>query len=258
MSEALNQTPEIDVDERIDSIPGTDFSLIQKIDGTAFSIDTILLAEFVQFSPEMTNAADLGSGSGILAFLLKYRNPGLQVTGFELQKEFAELARRNLFMNSQFSDMFFEEMDIRDIPSRILPESYDLIVSNPPYFKVGCGRISPKSSRATARHELNGTVKDFVETASYMLSYGGRFCIIIPTARHDEVCGYLEKSNFGLKRRRFLIPKESENSHLVMLEGEKFYGGDVEDLSSITIHKADNSFTDELKNLFSAGLKVYS
>lgn len=254
----MSLTPAIDVDERLDTIPGTDFSLIQKIDGTAFSIDTLLLANFVDFTSEMHNAADLGSGSGILAFLLKYRNEGLQVTGFEIQREFSELANRNLTLNSQFGDMFFEEMDIRDIPSRILPESYDLVVSNPPYFKVGCGRISPKSSRAASRHELNGTVKDFVETASYMLPYGGRFCLIIPSARHDEICSYLEKSNFGLKRRQYLIPKENEKSHLVMMESEKFYAGEVEDLPAITIHKADNSFTDELKKLFSSGLKIFS
>lgn len=252
------QSPVIDVDERIDTIPGTDFSLIQKIDGTAFSIDTLLLANFVEFSSDMITAADLGSGSGILAFLVKYRNMSLQVTGFELQKEFSELSKRNLAMNNQFGDMVFEEMDIRDIPSRILPESFDLIVSNPPYFKVGCGRISPKSARAAARHELNGTVKDFVETASYMLSYGGRFCLIIPSARHDEICKYLIESNFGIRRKQFLIPKENEKSHLVMIESEKYYAGDLEELDSITIHKSDNSFTDELKNLFSAGLKKYS
>ena len=90
--------PFIDVDERLDTIPGTDFSLIQKIDGTAFSIDTLLLASFVQFTPEMLNAADLGSGSGILAFLL---------TGFELQKDFYELSNRNLELNKQFDGLFF-------------------------------------------------------------------------------------------------------------------------------------------------------
>lgn len=245
----------VDIDERLDTIPGTDFSLIQKIDGTAFSIDTLLLARFVQFTSEMMTAADLGSGSGILSFLIKYRNNDLQVTGFELQKEFSDLAKRNLEMNTQFGDMCFEEMDIRDIPSRILPESYDLVVSNPPYFKVGCGRISPKSARAAARHELNGTVEDFVEAASYMLSYGGRFCVIIPAERHNEVSKYLINSNFGIKRKQFLIPKENEKPHLVMIEGEKFYGGPCEELSPVTIHKEDNSFTDELQNLFSAGLK---
>ena len=250
--------PFVDFDERLDTIPGTDFSLIQKIDGTAFSIDTLLLANFVQFTPEMMTAADLGSGSGILAFLLKYRNNGLQITGFELQKEFYELSNRNLELNKQFDDLFFEAMDIRDIPARILPESYDLVVSNPPYFQLGNGRLPANPARAQARHELNGTVFNFVEAASYMLPYGGRFCVIIPTSRHDEICNYMAACKFGIKRKEFIIPKEGEESHLVMLEGEKFFSGEFEEMTPITIHKKDNSFSDELQLLFSAGLKKYS
>lgn len=250
--------PFVDFDERLDTIPGTDFSLIQKIDGTAFSIDTLLLANFVQFTSEMMTAADLGSGSGILAFLLKYRNNGLQITGFELQKEFYELSNRNLEFNKQFEGLFFEEMDIRDIPARILPESYDLVVSNPPYFQLGNGRLPANPARAQARHELNGTVFNFVEAASYMLPYGGRFCVIIPTSRHDEICTYMAACKFGLKRKEFIIPKEGEESHLVMIEGEKFFSGECEEMMPITIHKKDNSFSDELQLLFSAGLKKYS
>lgn len=247
----------VDVDERLDSIPGTDFSLIQKIDGTAFSIDTLLLANFVQFMPDMLTAADLGSGSGILSFLLKYRNQKLQVTGFELQEDLVDLAKRNLELNNSFAGMVFESMDIRDIPARILPESYDLVISNPPYFQLGSGRLPFNSARAQARHELNGTVKNFVESASYMLPYGGRFCLVIPIAREEELCKYMSESNFGVKRKQFIIPKENEEPHLVMLEGEKFYSGGLEIIPSVTIHKSDNSYSDELQNLFTAGLKQY-
>ena len=207
----------IDIDERLDTIPGTDFSLIQKIDGTAFSIDTLLLANFVQFTPEMISAADLGSGSGILTFLLKYRNKNLQITGFELQNEFYELSKRNLILNKNFEGLAFEEMDIRDIPSRILPDSYDLVVSNPPYFQVGNGRLPANPSRAQARHELNGTVKNFVESASYMLPYSGRFCLIIPTSREEEINKYLTENKFGVRRKEYIIPKEDEKPHLIMI-----------------------------------------
>lgn len=252
-------TPFIDVDERLDTIPGTDFSLIQKIDGTAFSIDTLLLANFVQYTSGMVCAADLGSGSGILSFLIKYRNNDLQVTGFEIQKDFYELSNRNIELNEKFSEgIFFENMDIREIPSRILPESYDLVVSNPPYFQVGNGRLPANPARAQARHELNGTVFNFIESASYMLPYGGKLCIIIPTSREKEINKYIFQCKFGIKRQQYIIPKESEEPHLVMLEGEKFFTGDAELLPSITIHKKDNSFSDELQNLFTVGLKKYS
>ncbi len=252
----MNQ-PFIDTDERLDTIPGTPLSLIQKIDGTAFAIDTLLLANFVKFRPDMNSAADLGSGSGILAFLIKYRNPALALTGFELQEEFIDLANRNLQLNGQFNDVSFSLMDVRDIPARILPESFDLVVSNPPYFQMGSGRLPTRPGRAMARHEMNGTIKDFVEAATYMLPYGGRCCMIIPTSRFYEVVEYLKAGNFGLRRLQFVMPKEGEKSHLAMLEAERFFNGKHEPLPNIIIHMADNSFGPELKQLFSVGLKIY-
>lgn len=252
------QEPILDVDERLDTIPGTGLSLIQKIDGTAFAIDTLLLANFIHFSQDMLFAADLGSGSGILAFLLKYRNINLSVTGFEIQSELVELAQRNIKLNKSFENMNFEEMDVRDIPSRILPESYDLVAANPPYFQAGSGRIPARSSRASARHELNGTLKDFVEAATYLLPYGGRFCMVLPSSRFYELLDYLKEGNFGLKRLQFVMPKEGEKSHLALVEADRFYNGKHEPLPDITIHMADNSFSPELQQLFSGGIKKYS
>lgn len=250
-----NNKIDLDTDERFDTIPGTDFSLIQKIDGTAFSIDTLLLANFIDFTADVSKIADLGSGSGILAFLLKYRNMKAEVTGFELQKEFYDLACRNLKINIQFSDVCFENTDVRDIPARILPESFDMVVSNPPYFPAGSGRIPEKPGRAIARHELNGTLRDFVESASYMLPYGGRFCAVIPTSRFYEITEYFKTVNFGLRRLQFVIPKEGEKSHLALLEADKFYNGKHIPMADIIIHHADGAYSEDLKRIFSVGLK---
>jgi tRNA1Val (adenine37-N6)-methyltransferase len=250
----MNQPP-IDVDERIDSIPGTDFSLIQKIDGTAFAIDTLLLANFIRFNSDMQFAADLGSGSGILSFLLKYRNSDLQVTGFELQKDFYQLALRNLELNKQFNEVHFENIDVRDIPSQQLPESFDLVVSNPPYFPKGNGRLPTRPGRAMARHELNGKLEDFVEAATYLLSYGGKFCMVIPSGRFYESLNYLKAGNLGLKRLQFVLPKEGEQSHLALIEAERFFNGKHEAVPSIAIHKVDGSYSEDMQKLFSVGLK---
>jgi tRNA1(Val) A37 N6-methylase TrmN6 len=246
----------IDTDERLDTVPGTSLSLIQKIDGTAFAIDTLLLANFVRFNPDMNFAADLGAGSGILSFLIKYRNPKLQVTGIEVQQSFHELSLRNIELNKRFSDIAFSHLDVRDVPAHLLPESFDLVVSNPPYFPMGNGRLPQRPGRAMARHELNGTLKDFVEAATYLLPYGGKFCLIIPSSRFYEVIEYLKAGNLGLKRAQFIIPKEGEKSHLSLIEAEKFFNGKHEPMPNITNHLADGSFSDELKHLFTAGLKI--
>lgn len=243
----------IDTDEKLDTVPGTDLKLIQKIDGTAFAIDTLLLANFLKFNNDIKSLAELGSGNGILSFLVKWLNPDIAVTGFELQSELHELSLRNCSLNQRFDIISFENMDVRDLPSRFLPESFDMVVSNPPYFKAGEGRLPKSQSRAYARHELNGTLKDFIEAAVYLLSYGGRFSFVIPSSRFNETYEYLKQSNMGLKRLQFVHPSEGQSSHLCFIDSEKFYNGKHEPVPSFCIHLKDGSYSPELERLFKNG-----
>ena len=244
-----------DQDEQLDTIPGTDFSLIQKADGTAFTIDTLLLANFVEFEPNNVNIADLGSGSGILSFLLKYRKKNSNVIGFEIQKEFYDLAIRNSLLNYQFKDIFFKNIDIRIISEIVKPNSFDIVVSNPPYFKIGNGKLPLKQSRAFSRHELNGTLHDFVRAASYILTDKGKFCVVIPSSRFNEISKLFRKTNFGLKRVQYLLPKENELSHLVLIEAQKNYNGLCEYLNQFAIHKSNGQYSDEVTYIFDKNLK---
>lgn len=244
----------IDTDERLDTVVGTDFKLIQKIDGTAYAIDSLLLANFVRLPDSVMHVADLGSGSGILAFLLKYRCPALRISGFEIQAEYCNLALRNLDLNRQFSDISFENIDIREIPSRVLPESFDMVISNPPYFAKGSGRLPAHPGRALARHELAGDIGDFIETACYLLPYGSSLNMIVPANRFYEILEILKSRHFGLKRLQFIMPKTGRQAHLALFEAEKFYNGRHESLPDICIHQIDGNFGEEVNCLINQGL----
>ena len=245
----------IDTNERLDMVVGTDLQLIQKIDGTAFAIDTLLLANFVRLPDSVKRVADLGSGNGILTFLLKYRRSDLDLTGFEIQEEYFNLAQRNITLNSQLKHIAFERMDVREIPSRILPESFDLVVANPPYFPKGSGRIPSHPGRALARHELAGTLRDFVDAASYLIPYGSSLFLVIPSERFYETLETFKSLQFGLRRAQFVLPREGQPSHLVLVQAERFYNGKHEALPNIAIHLADGSYGPEVRMMLERGLK---
>jgi len=247
--------PFVDTDERLDTLVGTDLKLIQKIDGTAFAIDTLLLASFVELPPGGAKVADLGSGSGVLSFMLHYRKPSLEITGFEVLEELHGLSQRNLQLNPNVKNLSFECCDVRDIPARHFPESFDLVVSNPPYYPKGIGLLPPNPARAAARHEINGTLTDFLEAAAYLLTYGSKLVMIIHTSRFNEAAKTLKDLNFGMRRLRFIHPKEGQNAHLALIEAERFYNGPHEPVPSLTIHQADGKICAEAAEIMSLGLK---
>jgi len=251
----MAEEPVLDVDERLDTLVGTRFRLIQKIDGTAFAIDTILLAQFATLPKQGGRVADLGSGSGVLSFMLKQRRPALEIVGFEIQPEFHALACRNLTLNAPLSGVSFECVDVREIPSRILPESFDLVVANPPYYPAGSGRLPPKETRAQARHELAGTLADFIEAANYLVPYGSRCALVIPAGRFYEAHEILKRTQMGIRRLRFIHPKDGQPAHLVLIEAERFYNGKHEALPPLEIRRADGEFAPEIDAILKKGFQ---
>ncbi|MCI5222994.1 MAG: methyltransferase domain-containing protein, partial [Candidatus Electrothrix sp. AR4] len=119
--------------------------------GYRFSVDAVLLAHFARPSAE-DRVLDLGCGCGVIGLILCHRYPELRLTGLELQSALAELTRKNARAN-RLHDRFTVKLgDLRRIKQHIRSESYNMVVTNPPYHRTGSGRISREDECAVARH----------------------------------------------------------------------------------------------------------
>lgn len=239
---------ELDYDERLDELRGTPFRIVQKLDGTAYAVDAILLGRFAEL-PAQGRVADLGCGDGILPLLVKARRPKLAIVGYELQAELVGLARRNLALNG-LADVAIEAADVRELPALVLPESFDVVLANPPYYPLGSGAVPERAARALARHEIAGTLADFVASAAWLLPYGGRLDLVLPAARFYEVDKLLPAHVFAIRRLRFVRPRPGENAHLVLLEAERFYNGPRQGLPDLTVRDERGGFTPEMTAIY--------
>ncbi|MBF0408057.1 MAG: methyltransferase [Candidatus Riflebacteria bacterium] len=237
--------------ERIDELSVPPWKIIQKTDGTAFSVDTVLLVDFAEVEDENLKIADLGSGSGIISFLIreKFKNP--ELTGFEILPEMHELAERNLLLNDSPSGINFRCFDVCKIVQEYKAESFDLVLSNPPYYKIGRGKISPSKNRAHARHEVSGKLGDFVSASSHLVKSAGRIIFILPAERCTEAIELFSKKSVVCCRQRFVRPFESVQPNLVLLEFRKSdVAIDFQKLPDLIIRDRNRSFTKEMTKIY--------
>lgn len=208
-------------DETLDEIRGV--KIIQKKKGYRFTTDSLLLAEFVNLEG-VKKALDLGTGSGIIAILLAKQSDRLEVAGVELQDDLFDLARRNVELSSLSDRIKIIKGDIKMLKNRFEEGSFDLIVSNPPYYPAGKGRIGPNLERTVARHEVAVTMTDIIDASSFLLRKGGKVAMIYPAGRLKEAVSEMHKHGIGPKRVRKIYTSEAE---VVLIEGEKGHEGEL-------------------------------
>src|SRR4030042_43696 len=89
-------------DESVDELMGGRLRLIQSKKGYRFSIDAVLLSQFVAVKPG-DRVVDLGTGCGVIGLILLHTRAAGSVFGLEIQPHLADLAMRNAVLQG-FTD----------------------------------------------------------------------------------------------------------------------------------------------------------
>jgi tRNA1Val (adenine37-N6)-methyltransferase len=193
--------------------------VIQACRGYRFSIDPVLLCSFADISLR-ARVADLGTGSGVIPLLLYHYGKGHAFWAIERQPKMVCRARRTVELNSLQDIVEVVQGDISCLPSE-LQASFDAVVSNPPYRKQNSGRVAPDDERAASRHEITGTLYDFLHAASFLLKRGGRLFMVYLVERLAEVLTEMRRLQIEPKRLRLVHPRAGEPANLLLVEGRK-------------------------------------
>ena len=216
-NDALQLTP--GEDERLDKI-NENLSLLQKIGGLTFTTDAYLLAAFARTLPGGT-MADLGSGTGVAAFLCLARNKYRHGYAVEIQGEFCDLIRRNATLNHLEDRITVLEKDVREIRQSNTDGTVSVVISNPPYMPAGSGFASATQQSDMARRELNGTAMDFCAAAARILSTGGLFYTVYRPDRMAELISALRENHLEPKRVVTVYPDTQSRPCLILIESKK-------------------------------------
>jgi tRNA1Val (adenine37-N6)-methyltransferase len=225
--------------ETLDDLRLGGLRIIQNRVGYRFSLDPVLLCAFARIAPGQ-KVCDLGTGCGIIPLLLAQLTTAVSIIGVEIQPELADRARRSVGINRLQDQVVIVESDLRRIREVLRAESCQAVVANPPYRPLTQGRLSPRTERARARHEVHGGLSDFLHAARWLLGTGGSFFIVYLAERLAELLAGMRQAGLEPKRLRCIHSRNGEEARMVLLEGRKGGGPGLKVEPPLYIYQGGN------------------
>lgn len=186
--------------------------------GFRFGIDSLLLADFLELK-RGERVLEIGAGTGIISFTLLLRFPHSKIYLLEIDPLCVSAISCGISANSFEERAFLIRGDALKAPFK--SGVWDVIFANPPYFKEGTGRASPKELRNLARRERTLNLDSLLETCSKLLKNGGRLYLIFTALRFAELIYKLKTFQLEPKVIRLVHSYPEERAKLVLIKAIK-------------------------------------
>lgn len=206
------------------------------------SLDSVLISNFVTLK-NSGNILDIGTGNAPIPIILSTKTKS-NIIGVELQKEIYDLAEKSVSINN-ISNVKLINGDIKEVYKDLELESFDTIISNPPYFKV-TENINEKSTLALARHEIALKLEDIIIISKRLLKNGGNLALVIRPDRLIEIIELMKNNNLEPKRIKFVYPKKGKESNIMLIEATKNGKSGVKVLDPLYVYNENNEYSKEL------------
>lgn len=227
-----------------------DLKIYQNTDWFSFSLDSVLLPNFVTLNKNIETIMDLGCGNAPIPLILSTKTDA-KIIGVEIQKDSYELARKSVLYNHLEDRIDLLNTDMKELRNIYSSDSIDIITCNPPYFKyLETSNLNEDEHKVIARHEKMITLEEIVALARYLLKNNGVFAMVHRTDRLIEIISLFEKYGLEVKKLRFVYPKVSTESNMVLIEGRKNGKVGLKLLPPLYAHNSDGSYTEEVLKMF--------
>lgn len=196
--------------------------IIQDTDYGSYTLDSLLLADFVKLTRRTEYAVDLCAGNGPIGMLLADKKANLNVEVVEIQEQLSKITSDSIKLNNLQDRVTAHNQNLIGISDKLGKNKYHTITVNPPYFKVTeDANINPNQAVAMARHELTVTLEDIIKESSSLLDNIGTINFVFRPQRLDELIILLDKYGFTMKRIKFVYPKIGKDCNTILVEAKR-------------------------------------
>ena len=235
--------------ERIDDLEFKGLKIIQDKNGFCFGIDSVLISDFAR-NIKNANVIDLGTGTGIISILLSGKTENCNFVGVEIQSDVAEMASRSIELNNIENKIKIINKNILDLKDIYERKSFDVVVTNPPYKKINTGILNDENKKIISRHEVKGSLEDFIHISSYLLKDYGEFYMVHRPERLVDIFSSMRAEKIEPKKIRFVYPSKDKKANLVLIKGVKLGKPFLEYEDNLYVYSEDGTYTDEILKIY--------
>ena len=215
-----------------------------------FSLDSVLLANFVTLKLTDKKVIDLCSGNAPVPMLMSFRTKA-RIFGVEIQKYIYDMGVKSVIENKMDEQIQLINEDVNNIDKKFDAEEFDVVTCNPPYFKYIDDKFTNlKEEKKIARHEIMITLEDIIKKASYLLKNNGTLALVHRPERLIEIINLMQKYKIEPKKLRIVYPKYGKDANMILIEGVKNGKSGLKILDPLITHLDNNQYCSEIRKLF--------
>lgn len=215
-----------------------------------FSLDSVLLPNFVTLNKNIKNIMDIGCGNAPIPIILSTKT-NAKITGVEIQEKSYNLAKKSIGINNLNQRIDIINDDINDLYLNLESDTFDVITCNPPFFKVKDeSRLNKNDYKTIARHEVKLNLDDIFKIARKLLKNNGNIAIVHRPERLLDILDTMRKYNIEPKRVQFVYPKKDKDANILLVEGTKNGNKGLKIEPPIYTHNEDGEYTEQVKKYF--------
>ena len=224
--------------------------IVQNTQMFNFSLDSVLLPNFVTLNKNIKNILDIGCGNAPIPLILSTKTSAL-ITGVEIQKDVYDLAVKSVKINNLENQINIINADINELYNKFETESFDVITCNPPFFKVSeQSNLNKSDYKTIARHEVKLNLDDIFKISKKLLKNNGYVAIVHRPERLLDILESKKKYNIEPKKIQFIYPKTNMEANILLVEGKKNGNKGLKILPPIYTHLENGEYTEQIKKYF--------
>ncbi|MBS1615361.1 MAG: methyltransferase [Bacteroidetes bacterium] len=159
------------------------------------STDACIQGAWTPVPSDCKHILDIGAGTGLLSLMLAQRAPDAQILALENQSEARHQAAENMAASEYAQRLHILHADASAWSG---PQTFDLILCNPPFFKNSL--LGPNASRNAARHITSLDAQCLIRLSLEHLTQEGNASFLWPLEAHEQFVALACQSGLYLQQ----------------------------------------------------------